>query len=238
MLAEMYEQSFVNFSDLSVRITNVLSKTNKVYQIGILFHELVDLLHIQLALLQKGVLLRGGVTIHGICHSASFTFGPGLIHAYRLESQRAQYPRILLDSEALSLLKESHLLKAAHHDFETEQEYVKALICQFEDDEWFIDYLRAAEPECDDATEYLEFLALHKRLVLERYGRFRYESRIAQKYLWLARYHNEVVSGFAIESFRRYGRQKRDLKISKAELGDTWTGAQPGAQPAEGQALQ
>lgn len=62
-LAQMYDQRYINFSDTFVRTTNILSETNKRHQVGILFHELLDLLHIQISLIAKKIVVRGSVTI-------------------------------------------------------------------------------------------------------------------------------------------------------------------------------
>lgn len=49
-IAEMYEQKFINFSDCAVRITNILSEVNKTASAGLLFYELLDVLHLQFEL--------------------------------------------------------------------------------------------------------------------------------------------------------------------------------------------
>jgi hypothetical protein len=56
-LAKIYQQSFIHFSDLSVRAINVLGRLNKENQIGIVSIELIDLLHIQLNLVYKGIFI-------------------------------------------------------------------------------------------------------------------------------------------------------------------------------------
>lgn len=47
----------------------------------------------------KGVLLRGGMVIGNCFHHGSIAFGPGLISAYNLESDLANYPRIIVSNE-------------------------------------------------------------------------------------------------------------------------------------------
>lgn len=48
-------------------------------------------------LLAEGILTRGGVVRGGAYHRGRVLFGPGVIDAYRLESEVAKYPRILVD---------------------------------------------------------------------------------------------------------------------------------------------
>lgn len=50
-------------------------------------------------LLASGYLLRGGVTRGEIFHDGNLVFGPGLNHAYDLESKFASTPRVILSRE-------------------------------------------------------------------------------------------------------------------------------------------
>jgi hypothetical protein len=45
-----------------------------------------------------GLLIRGGITIGKLYHHEGVVFGQGLVDAYRLESQVAVYPRVVLSS--------------------------------------------------------------------------------------------------------------------------------------------
>lgn len=48
-----------------------------------------------------GMLMRGGITIGGLIHEeAGALFGPSLVEAYKLESKKAVYPRILISEDA------------------------------------------------------------------------------------------------------------------------------------------
>lgn len=53
-----------------------------------------------MALLDLGVLIRGGVSLGPLYHDAGVVFGPALVEAYHLESRCAKFPRILV-SEAV-----------------------------------------------------------------------------------------------------------------------------------------
>ena len=55
----------------------------------------------QLASSLGGFLMRGGVTIGDVIHDDECVFGPALNRAYHLESQVAQYPRIVVDSDSV-----------------------------------------------------------------------------------------------------------------------------------------
>jgi hypothetical protein len=47
----------------------------------------------------SGLLIRGAITIGNLVHDDLVVFGPALNRAYELESQRAIYPRIILDPD-------------------------------------------------------------------------------------------------------------------------------------------
>lgn len=58
----------------------------------------------QRLLLDEGLLCRGGVAVNTHFSNNSFTFSPGLIDAYRIESQHARYPRIVVSTDLLDLV--------------------------------------------------------------------------------------------------------------------------------------
>jgi hypothetical protein len=55
----------------------------------------------QLASALGGFLMRGGVAIGDVIHDDECVFGPALNRAYHLESQVAQYPRIVIDQDSV-----------------------------------------------------------------------------------------------------------------------------------------
>lgn len=66
---------------------------------------IVNLAYIGAILLEKGILFRGGLTIGNVIHNENGTvFGQGLIDAYKLESNSAKYPRIILSDKLLRQL--------------------------------------------------------------------------------------------------------------------------------------
>jgi hypothetical protein len=54
---------------------------------------------------ERGFLVRGGVTIGNIVHDDEAVFGPGLNRAHELESELADYPRIILDEVVVEALQ-------------------------------------------------------------------------------------------------------------------------------------
>lgn len=57
---------------------------------------------LSLALMQKGILTRGAIAVGMLHHQDPNIFGPALIDAYELESNVAQYPRIIVPQKIAS----------------------------------------------------------------------------------------------------------------------------------------
>src|SRR5690554_3119374 len=66
---------------------------------------IINLAYIGAFLLEKGILFRGGLTVGNLIHIENGTvFGQGLIDSYKLESNSAKYPRIILSDKLLKEL--------------------------------------------------------------------------------------------------------------------------------------
>lgn len=66
---------------------------------------IINLAYIGSVLMEKGILIRGGITIGNIVHNEKGTvFGQGLIEAYLLETKSAIYPRIILSDKLINEL--------------------------------------------------------------------------------------------------------------------------------------
>lgn len=207
-----------SFSDLIVRVRRTKTEGNIKYRIGIFFHELIDLLHAQGDLVNKGILLRGGVAFGKIFLSGTKLFGPALIDAYELESKYAQYPRIVVSPKLIQELKINELLRSDHHDLDEELKYIKALLRQSDDGIWFIDYLKAIEGEMDNEALYPEYIINHRQLIVKNASKFNYLNKVLAKYIWLANYHNQIISGLSQEWFDAYNLEPATLLIDSNEL--------------------
>lgn len=74
---------------------------------------IINLSYIGAILLEKGILFRGGLTVGNLIHKENGTvFGQGLIDSYKLESNNAKYPRIILSD---------NLLKELNYPIETKE---------------------------------------------------------------------------------------------------------------------
>ena len=138
------------------------------YYDGAFFHELLDLLHMQVECIRRGILIRAGVTIgsaHVGVRGEGPVFGPAMVRAYEIEAREAVFPRIVVDADAYQSLLDDSRLRNHDHGLEEELRYVHRLLRVDGDGKRFIDYLAASETEFDDPSGYIAFLANHAELV-------------------------------------------------------------------------
>jgi hypothetical protein len=167
-----------------------------MYRDGALVHEILDLLHAQIELVNLGVLIRAGLTVGDAYLPASGdgpVFGPAMVRAYEIESQEAVYPRIVIDDDALEQHKLDPLLRSESNSLAEEQKLLRQLLAVGDDGTRYINYLNAVG-EFDDPSVHLSFLQTHAQLV--RTGRIESVNRnVRRKYEWLTVYHNKQVEG-------------------------------------------
>lgn len=217
--AERLEMQFQTFSDCTVRAAPLDSPSNQEHPTGILFSELLNLVHAQYRLLFDGYFMRGGVTIDDICFEGSIVFGPAMVKAYALESQFAVYPRIVIDPRVFVAHEEEPLLSSNIHDVATEQhEYFRPLVRKDTDGIYFIDYLRGMMTEFDEEGMEFDFFDMHKERILESAANHKELNKIAAKYLWLTTYHNTFMREIGEDAFTKHGLDLDDYLISRAEM--------------------
>jgi hypothetical protein len=82
--------------------TIVLSEEDNQYG---LYNIISNLCILSLRLLKIGTFIRGAVTIGPVYHEGSIIFGPALIDAYKLETDFAIYPRIVIADKLVAELE-------------------------------------------------------------------------------------------------------------------------------------
>lgn len=208
----------ISFSDSIVRVRKYETKRNIEYQQGLFFQETISLVHAQGELIKYGIVVRGSVSFGDIYISSGQVYGPGLISAYEIESKYALYPRIIIDPRLINEYKTNKLFKAKWHTYEDELEYIENLIKQGDDGMWFIDYAKALERELDEPEMYPIFLKKHREVIVEGAKQHNKLNSILSKYVWMANYHNKLVSSITKKAFKHYGYDKKDLLITSQDI--------------------
>ena len=139
---------------------------------------------LQLNLVLSGFFLRGGLALGQFHIREGLLFGEALVEAYRLESRLAVHPRVVFGSAAAEAQREA--LKFYSEPRNSPQ---NALLLVDQDGTVFIDYLELLFDEPDDPRPGLEE---HRDAVAAQLTTHRNDSRIWDKYRWVADYHNAV----------------------------------------------
>ncbi|NEU14723.1 hypothetical protein G3T14_21835 [Methylobacterium sp. BTF04] len=129
----------IAFSDSVIRIRFF----DTDFSTGALFHEILNLVHVQGEMAGEDVLLMGGVTIGEVHLDGDMVFGPGFNRAYDLESQFAVSRRIVIGQEAFDALRTDRRLISENHTAEEDIAYIRRLVTRSDDGIWFVDYLAA-----------------------------------------------------------------------------------------------
>ena len=200
----MYDTGILNptycqsISDAIVRVSAYDRRNNSGNAFGsnpnALLIELDDIVNAQIELVERGILIRGGISIGKVCidpRGNNPIFGPGLIRAYDLESNEAVYPRLMIDETLLEEFKNNPKLTHYGADEESTME-VFSLLRTGDDGIVFVDYVRAAHLYSESYDKYIDFLCNHKTLILKNLMEVK-KPKIRRKYIWLARYHNRVI---------------------------------------------
>lgn len=158
------------------------------------FHILMDLIYICIDLLANGILVRGGVTVGQLIHDKQKCFGPAMIEAYKMESEKAINPRIIIDK---NVLKYDLKNPGPANDVELESEYLFNLIKTDTEPEnkelFYLDYLKQKN-EFVDSDAYIEFIFNTKDFIVENLSKFRENEKVYKKYEWFKQYYNETIN--------------------------------------------
>ncbi len=148
-------------------------------------HTLFSAAEIQFRLARVGWFLRGALAIAALYADENFVIGSGLMHAYRLESEAAVNPRIILGQQLREETK-AHL----HYYSEPWDSPQNGLLAIDEDEQWFISYMYA--PIYLDFPEegYIPLYADHRDRIIDALKRFSEPGKLRSKYLWTAAYFN------------------------------------------------
>jgi hypothetical protein len=173
--AEYPDLQLIQFSD-SVVFALPYSSNNYISIISIISDY-------QYNLLKKGILCRGGVSYGKHFFEEDFLFSNGMIEAYRLESQVAVSPRVVVSSDLFELVKP---ILAANQT-------VATLLFE-QDGLWFIDYLSGR-----DATETWESISKAIPSELSK------SSSIRSKQIWLIDYYNHSFPKDRRVNYEKFG---------------------------------
>ncbi len=135
---------------------------------------------VQQSLLALGLRTRGGVAIGGLIHKSHLVVGEGLVRAYKLESELAIYPRVVIDRSIIRLLIDGPMPNMVLF-----RNRLAHLVRQDADGAYFIDYL-SVDPVIPGTRMHQHV----ERIVGDVAGELAENPplRVEQKLRWLNRY--------------------------------------------------
>lgn len=152
-----------------------------------LYYILIDIIHIQIDLICNGILLRGGIAIGKLYHKGNIVFGPAMIQAYLLESEKAKTPRIIIEPKSVQF-GINVLPKINYKDYEHDAIY--GLLKKDSDGHLFINFLEQTG-ELDYEGDIILILQNIKKIIIVGLSCECLE--IVEKYEWLKNYYNEIA---------------------------------------------
>lgn len=155
----------------------------------------VALADFQTSLFKDGIIVRGAIAVGDIHVGEDIIFGNGLVEAYKLESEKAIVPRIILSKGIIELCQKYHGYYAKE-----DSPFARVLLGDA-DGNVFLNYLH--NPYLDGGSaEYIfevnNFLKIHKEIIEKKLEDYSSDIRIFDKYAWLGSYHNKFceLEGF------------------------------------------
>ena len=147
--------------------------------------------HVQASLGADGFFLRGAITAGQHYQDQDIAYGGALLEAVDL-NKSGKPPRLVIGSSLEPLIAE-HLSWygggwAPHHN---------QLLEDPRDGQLFVNYLRVAFEYFPDGPIDHQLLAAHRKRVRRGLRAYESDTRVRQKYEWVATYHNYVCRTFA-----------------------------------------
>lgn len=162
--------------------------------------------HIQSAFIENDIFIRGAIALSDLYMDDTTVIGPALIEAYRLESEFANYPRIILSDEVEKIVMKYTKYYANPPDSPQNEEYLRD-----KDGRLFLNYLYLNYNwNRDNLRECYAYLCMHKDSIMRNINQNRNNYKLLQKYLWIAEYHNYFVERFKLID--------QDIRIEMEEL--------------------
>jgi hypothetical protein len=177
---EDFFQRMVSFSDNIALSVPMRDDSGTLLGVGYLMQPVAVF---QLGMALSGRFVRGGIAAGRLYSDYTHVTGPALVKAVELEEDVAVFPRVLLDEDTVMLA----LLDTRGYGEPYKSPWNSQLLADA-DGRVFVNYLSATEEVARPAARSL--IGRHRTQVLRALTTYHEPSRIRQKYVWAAHYHN------------------------------------------------
>lgn len=173
------------------------------------------LAHIQLTFIKSDVYIRGAISLSELFMNENIVLGPALIEAYKLESEKAIYPRIILSQNMVKVIEEHMGYYADHKTSPQNQTFLIDV-----DGFYFINYLFILffDNQYSDIQIKKELLE-HKKSIIRNLEKFKNNFKLFDKYSWSAKYHNYFCDNYYAVEFPK--RKIENIKIEESLISKT-----------------
>lgn len=198
------DPSFGGVAKSSKQVTQFSDSVVVSYLMGersAVFDMLYDISFLQIELIQRGVLVRGAITIGQLFHDDNTIFGPALVEAAELE-KLALYPRVILHQEVIDKGKRNHAL---HHASDDEEKYIRAFLAQDLDGMYFIDYFKPDPGLFDEGLDGVYEYLLSLREIVKRLSYLTRNPSLRLKHSWMRQKFNEVALQIEKSKYKKIG---------------------------------
>lgn len=158
---------------------------------------------IQFRLIRSGWFVRGAIAFGPLWTSRQLVIGNGLLHAYKLETQEAMWPRVILDEATRDALP-----TFLEYYGEPKRSPQNDEFAVDEDGQIFLNYLFTPIGLDATRTKVDELLKVHRARIIQELQANPAPSALRAKFLWSAAYHNWFCASWLA------GRTRRSLQIS------------------------
>lgn len=125
------------------------------------FWTLMSLLYLHIDAINHGLLIRGAITYGKLVHDDTHLFGPAMDEAYKIESEVANYPRIIVNKELIEIARNN---PNSSNTPEQEELYIKKLLKLDSDGFYYVDYFEKACDEMISCGGYFELPSYFDKL--------------------------------------------------------------------------
>lgn len=155
--------------------------------------------HIQFTFVKANIFIRGAISISNLYMDENIVLGPAIIESYKLESEKAINPRIVLSEDVVNAVKEHINYYSAHKSSPQFTEYLIDI-----DGFCFVNYLysiffHSKPPVKKMKTE----IGAHQQVIIENLKEHANNFKLFNKYSWVANYHNYFCQTFLQDLYPR-----------------------------------
>lgn len=152
---------------------------------------------LQAALISLGILTRGGLSFGKFFHGTDVAIGEGLVDAYRIESQLAVVPRVVVDPKIIETL----IIEPFPEIIGFRSRVANRLSID-SDGHWYVNYLGykfAGGGMMNQERSLVEVLETIKRRLKNSTN-----DRIRKKLSWIESYVTESIKSYLPENYKKY----------------------------------